>query len=616
MIRNTCALIFGSVLMSATAVTSAHPGHGGDDSASASALSSAVRTWVILSDLRAYRGSFVTADRTSVQLRLVDDSLRKFPIASLTPDDQAWVAARKEIIRSTVAPRDETKAGASKPGVLAAMLTVLATHGVVISAPPPTARPEIANSFDPFVKTKAITTHWDADWFFVESKGIPDHPMMVGIKSWQQQVPIPQDYTGDNAWRIPLHPVPAKTPTSTNGKFLRGAIALAVNGVPIFNPLNNRGDDALKFGELDEYGGHCGRADDYHYHVAPLQLQKVVGKSAPIAYALDGYPIYGYDEPDGSTVKGLDAFNGHADAGGQYHYHATKDYPYLNGGFHGEVVERDGQVDPQPRAHPIRPALPPLRGATVTGFTETKLGSYRLTYEIAGKEGTVAYARSADGSATFEFVDTAGHRSSETYRGEQRRSEPREGEPRKSPSKARTDSSAARRPTERNSETLSPASRAVRLSKAELRLTSDSVDASGRLSVDCTCDGKRASPSIRWAGAPAGTKSFAITLWHTAPDMEKSYWLAYRIPADVTSIAQGGKVPGLIGLNDRRRAEYDPMCSKGPGVKTYHLTVYALSGEPALVPEKATRSDLLKAVKDIVVAEGTMDFTYERAESK
>jgi len=170
---------------------------------------------------------------------------------------------------------------------------------------------------------------WDDRFFFVESNGIPDHPLMIGITAWQQQVPIPQKYVGDNAWRIPFQPVPAKTPQSAKNNFLRGAIALAVNGVPIFNPLNNRGDDAYLFGELDEYGGHCGRADDYHYHLAPVHLEKTVGKAQPIAYALDGYPIYGYTEPDGSPVKDLDALNGHKDASGNYHYHATKQYPYL-----------------------------------------------------------------------------------------------------------------------------------------------------------------------------------------------------------------------------------------------------------------------------------------------
>jgi hypothetical protein len=68
-------------------------------------------------------------------------------------------------------------------------------------------------------------------------------------------VPLPQPYQGENAWRIPVNPVPAKEPASAKDRFLRGNIALAVNGVPIFNPFNNRGEDAYLIGELDEYGG-------------------------------------------------------------------------------------------------------------------------------------------------------------------------------------------------------------------------------------------------------------------------------------------------------------------------------------------------------------------------
>ena len=125
--------------------------------------------------------------------------------------------------------------------------------------------------------------------WLVESNGMPSHNMMVGITSWQQQVPLPQPYTGANAWRIPAHPTLADTPISAKTSLYRGAIALAVNGVPIFNALNNRGDDAYLAGELDQWGGHSGRADDYHYHIAPLHLQTVVGAAKPIAYALDGF---------------------------------------------------------------------------------------------------------------------------------------------------------------------------------------------------------------------------------------------------------------------------------------------------------------------------------------
>ena len=215
------------------------------------------------------------------------------------------------------------------------------------------------HAFHPLVQTRA-----DNNFLYVESNSMPEHPMMVGITAWQQQVPLPQPYTGDNAWRIPLAPKPAANPLSAKSNFFRGAIALAANGVPIFNPIKNDGKtDTFLAGELDEYGGHSGRADDYHYHIAPLHLQETLGKSLPVAYALDGYPIYGLEEPDGSKVEKLDAFNGHIGPDGDYHYHATKTYPYLNGGFHGEVENRDGQVHPQPRAKGVRPSTRPLRRA-------------------------------------------------------------------------------------------------------------------------------------------------------------------------------------------------------------------------------------------------------------
>ena len=132
------------------------------------------------------------------------------------------------------------------------------------------------------------------------------------------------------------------------------------------------------------------------------------------------------------------------------------------------------------------------------------------------------------------------------------------------------------------------------------------------LSIDCTCDGKRQSPAVEWKDVPEGTKAFAVSLWHSAPDQEKSYWLVYNIPADTTSMAQNAKPDGTVGLNDRRRAEFDPMCSKGPGIKTYHITVFALSQNVNLRPDQASRSDLLKAIEGKVLAEGTLDFQYER----
>ena len=250
--------------------------------------------------------------------------------------------------------------------------------------------------------------------WLVESNGLPAHNMMVGITSWQQQVPTSQSYIGNNAWQIPANPVVAESPISAKTQLYRGAIALAVNGVPIFNALNNRGDDAYLVGELDEWGGHAGRADDYHYHIAPLHLQEIVGNQSPIAYALDGYAIYGETEPDGSTVGQLDEFNGHEMADGSYHYHGTRSYPYINGGLRGVVNVVEDQVDPQPITRPFREALEPLTGATITSFETPNTGSYKLGYTVNAMTGEVSYTVT-DSTVAFTFTSIDGTVTTETY---------------------------------------------------------------------------------------------------------------------------------------------------------------------------------------------------------
>jgi len=282
--------------------------------------------------------------------------------------------------------------------------------------------PKTAEPFQKF--PEAVLLDWDEKYLYVGSDGLPDHPMMVGITAWQQQVPLPQSYYLRNAWSIPLHPVPAANGMSAKTNFFRGAIAVAANGIPIFNPIKNDGrTDTFLAGELDEYGGHCGRADDYHYHVAPWHLAERLGPSLPLGYALDGYPIYGLAEPDGSTVNGLDSFHGHTSAAGEYHYHASKSYPYINGGFHGEVSIGGGQVEPQPSANPVRQAGDPLPGAKITGFTiSADKKKYELDYSQNGRKGSVNYEILPGGSVHFTFKKPDGTTSESTSeKGKQRK---------------------------------------------------------------------------------------------------------------------------------------------------------------------------------------------------
>ncbi len=301
--------------------------------------------------------------------------------------------------RGIPAPSQKSESGQEWPGYIQIASTASVVQLAAAAAANAANAPQTAKAFLPFTR---LDLRADGEFLYVGSNGLPDHNMMVGITAWQQQVPLPQPYFDDNAWRIPLKPVPAKEPAMIKGRFLRGAIALAVNGIPIFNPQNNRGEISYEIGELDEWGGHCGRADDYHYHIAPLHLQAQAGKGMPVAYALDGYPVYGLTEPDGSPVANLDECHGHESPSG-YHYHASNKYPYVFGGFHGEVVEAGEQVDPQPRAQGVREALQALRGAKITGFESTGKESYKLSYDVNGDKRSVSYSIKADGTYPFHF---------------------------------------------------------------------------------------------------------------------------------------------------------------------------------------------------------------------
>ena len=504
-------------------------------------------------------------------------------------------------------------AQANTPGV---RTSVAPAKGVASQALPMGAP---FQAFAPKVKTRS-----DDQFLYVESDGMPAHNLMIGITAWQQQVPLPQRYTGNNGWRIPLHPVASKTPVSIKGRFLRGAIALAANGVPIFNPQNNRGEIAQEIGELDQWGGHCGRADDYHYHAAPLHLQDAVGKDQPIAYALDGYPLYGLTEPDGSAPVKLDAFNGHETLALGYHYHGSMKYPYVNGGFHGEVAERDGQVDPQPRAQPMREAATPLRGAKITGFT-TNGKNYRLKYEVAGETRFVNYALNDNGSVKFDYVDGRGQVKSETYSPRPGGGDRPPGDPQGKDGKQQGPPGKGERPPPPPDRADAPPPRNGGSGAAPLILTakrsgnfvlrSSVVAAGGVLPAEFTGDGAGCSPPLDWKGAPAGTKSFAVVMDHLAPGNDmKCYWTMWDIPAEVTSLPKNARDIGKLGPGFRGGIGYEPPHSQGPGPKTYTLHVYALSAPPKLdQPQReVTREILLTAIKDLVLDSAELKVTYTR----
>ncbi len=100
------------------------------------------------------------------------------------------------------------------------------------------------------------------------------------------------------------------------------------------------------------------------------------------------------------------------------------------------------------------------------------------------------------------------------------------------------------------------------------------------------CTGPNVSPELSWSGAPAGTKSFAVTAYD--PDAPTGsgwwHWLVVNIPANVTKLpagagSKGGKLPkgALQTRTDFGTTGYGGPCPPpGHGEHHYKFIVYAL----------------------------------------
>jgi len=195
----------------------------------------------------------------------------------------------------------------------------------------------------------------DGTWIYIKTKDLPDHKSTY----YPTANSLYENYTGKTfggytfsknpnsiieqtlTFKIPLNPAVNASHSATP----LGPIGIALNGVPFFNqyagPNQPLTSEIVSF---DKYYGHPQQSGMYHYHVEPLYLTTVTStKSVLMGFLLDGFPVYGPKEEDGTTVSSnlLDVYHGHSHStvdypNGIYHYHLTDDAPYLNGnGFYG-----------------------------------------------------------------------------------------------------------------------------------------------------------------------------------------------------------------------------------------------------------------------------------------
>jgi len=154
-----------------------------------------------------------------------------------------------------------------------------------------------------------------------------------------------------------------------------------------------------------------------------------------------------------------------------------------------------------------------------------------------------------------------------------------------------------------------------------LMLSSPAFEPGGKIPSKYTCKGDNVSPPLRIAGAPDGTKSFALILDDPdvpdpkAPTRIWVHWVVYNIPPNMTALPEGAgsEVPAGAtgGLNDFKRIPYGGPCPP-IGRHRYFHKLYAL--DTTLPTTPMTKAALEAAMEGHVLARVELMGTYQKGD--
>jgi len=132
---------------------------------------------------------------------------------------------------------------------------------------------------------------------------------------------------------------------------------------------------------------------------------------------------------------------------------------------------------------------------------------------------------------------------------------------------------------------------------ADFKLTSPDFKEGGALPESGVlngfgCTGQNIAPTLAWSDPPAGTKSFAVTLYDPEAPTGSGWWhwTVYNIPASerglsATALPKGAKQ----GLTDFGAAGYGGACPPvGDKPHRYIFTVHALKTDALDLPPNAS----------------------------
>ncbi|HUO96840.1 MAG TPA: YbhB/YbcL family Raf kinase inhibitor-like protein [Steroidobacteraceae bacterium] len=155
-------------------------------------------------------------------------------------------------------------------------------------------------------------------------------------------------------------------------------------------------------------------------------------------------------------------------------------------------------------------------------------------------------------------------------------------------------------------------------------LASPELQAGGRLTLrhaydSYGCNGGNVSPALTWSGAPAGTRSYALTLFD--PDAPHGFWhwVIFDVPATLAGLPAGAGEPkqapkgALQGTSDFGDKGYGGPCPpNGDRPHRYVFTLYALKVERLGADASAQPAWLAARIRANALAEASLTVYYAR----
>jgi Raf kinase inhibitor-like YbhB/YbcL family protein len=137
------------------------------------------------------------------------------------------------------------------------------------------------------------------------------------------------------------------------------------------------------------------------------------------------------------------------------------------------------------------------------------------------------------------------------------------------------------------------------------------------------CTGKSVSIALNWKDPPAGTKSYALTMFDPDGAGGKGFWhwLAWNIPASAKGLAEGAGAQGgkhmpkgsVLGKGGSGRAGYFGPCPPpGSGTHHYVFTLYALGEKTLRTPANPLPEMVSTAAKSSALGEASVTYTFGR----